>query len=50
MQFTLITSKGQVMQFFIKAVADLYCNLYGGVVVTNDILNEVQEVSDQVSA
>ena len=38
MQYTLITSKGTIMQFYVKAVADLYCSLNGGVVITQQIL------------
>jgi hypothetical protein len=25
------------MQFYVKSVAELYCNLYGGVIVSEDI-------------
>ena len=38
MKYTLITSKGRVMTFYVKAVADLYRNLEGGVVVTEEVL------------
>lgn len=38
MKYTLITSKGRVMTFYVKAVAELYRNLEGGVVVTEDVL------------
>ena len=38
MQYTLITSKGTVMQFYVKSVADLYQSLNGGVVITQQIL------------
>lgn len=38
MQFTLITKEGKVMQFFIQAVAEMYQTIYGGVVVTNEVL------------
>jgi hypothetical protein len=38
MSYTLITSKGTVMQFYVKAVADLYQSLNGGVVITQQIL------------
>jgi hypothetical protein len=43
MNYTLITSKGTVMQFYVKAVADLYQSLNGGVVITQQIL--VDEVA-----
>ena len=38
MSYTLITSKGTVMQFYVRAVADLYQSLNGGVVITQQIL------------
>ena len=38
MQFTLITSKGTIMQFYQKSVAELYQVLNGGVVITQQIL------------
>lgn len=38
MKYTLITSKGRVMTFYVKAVAELYRNLEGGVVMTEDVL------------
>ena len=45
MKYTLITSKGTVMQFYVKSVADLYCSLNGGVVITQQILvDETVEV------
>jgi hypothetical protein len=36
MQFTLITSEGTIMLFYIKEVALLYQRLKGGVVITNN--------------
>jgi len=47
MKYTLITSKGSVMRFYILAMAELYQNLYGGVVFTADVLNEVDHVENQ---
>ena len=45
MQYTLITSKGNIMQFYVRAVADLYQSLQGGVVITQQILvDETVEV------
>lgn len=38
MSYTLITSKGTVMQFYVKAVADMYQTINGGVVITQQIL------------
>ncbi len=36
MQYTLITSEGTIMLFYIKEVALLYQRLKGGVVITNN--------------
>ena len=33
MQYTLITSKGKLMQFYIKSVAETYLSLYGGTII-----------------
>jgi len=44
MKYTLITSKGKVYTFFIRAVADNFQAAYGGVVITQQIL--VDEKSD----
>ena len=38
MQYTLITKTGKVMQFYVKGVAELYQQLNGGVVITQQIL------------
>lgn len=35
MVFSLITKQGQVMQFYIRGVAELYKGLYGGVILTD---------------
>jgi hypothetical protein len=43
MEYTLITSKGTVMQFHIKAVAELYQSLNGGVVISQQILELVDK-------
>jgi hypothetical protein len=40
MKYTLITANGSIQQFYVKSVADLYCKLYGGVVFTQQILEE----------
>lgn len=40
MQYTLITKTGRIMQFYVKGVAELYLSLNGGVIVTNEVLNE----------
>lgn len=39
MKFTLITSNGKIMQFNVKAVAELYQVINGGVVFTQQILD-----------
>ena len=39
MQYTLITKNGKVMQFYLKQVADLYNQLYGSVIVTEEVFN-----------
>jgi hypothetical protein len=38
MKYTLITSKGKVYTFFVRAVAETYQAAYGGVVITQQIL------------
>ena len=40
MPYTLITRKGRIMQFYIKETAELYQSLNGGVVFTQDILQQ----------
>ena len=41
MQYTLITRTGRVMQFYVKAVAELYQAIEGGVVFTQQVLETV---------
>ena len=43
MNYTLITSQGRVMQFYIKSVAELYQAKEGGVVFTQQILETVDK-------
>jgi hypothetical protein len=38
MQYTLIASNGKVYTFFLKSVAELYQQCYGGVVITPQVL------------
>ena len=45
MQYTLITGKGKVYTFFIQAVAELYQQCYGGVVFTQQILQNQEAVA-----
>jgi hypothetical protein len=40
MTYTLITKQGQVRQFFVLAVAELYQTIYGGVVITPQVLEQ----------
>jgi hypothetical protein len=44
MQYTLITGKGKVYTFFIQAVAEQFQLAYGGVVFTQQILEQQQTV------
>ena len=39
MKYTLITTKGTIMQFFFEEVAITYLSLYGGVIVDSTILD-----------
>ena len=45
MEYTLITSKGRIMQFYIRAVAELYQRTEGGVVFTQQILESVDKTT-----
>jgi hypothetical protein len=47
MKFTLITTNGKVLTFFVKAVAETFQQAYGGNLFTNEILNtkETQNVA-----
>ena len=38
MKFTVITSTGQVLTFFIRAVAETYVQAYGGQLITAEVL------------
>jgi hypothetical protein len=40
MEYTLITKEGKVMQFYLESVANTYKGLYGGVVFSQQVLNE----------
>ena len=48
MKFTLITKNGKIMQFYVQSVAETYRNLYGGVLVSEDILvvAEIQQTEN----
>ena len=45
MQFTLITGKGKVYTFFLRAVAEQWQQAYGGVVFTQHILEQQESVA-----
>lgn len=45
MQYTLIAGNGKVYTFFLKSVAELYQQCYGGVVITPQVLT--QQTVDQ---
>jgi hypothetical protein len=38
MKYTLITARGRVYTFFLRAVAKTYQQAYGGVIVSDEIL------------
>ena len=40
MNYTLLTANGSIKQFYVQEVADLYQRLYGGVVITSQILDQ----------
>ena len=39
MKYTLLTKRGIIMQFYIESVALLYQSLYGGVIMTDAVVN-----------
>jgi len=39
MQYTLITAQGKIMCFYVRAVAEMYQAINGGVVITQQILS-----------
>lgn len=45
MKYTLISKNGKVMTFFVKAVAELYQTINGGVIITDEILETEYEVA-----
>jgi hypothetical protein len=46
MKYTLITCKGKVLTFYLKAVAETYQKAYGGQLITADILvDELAQMS-----
>ena len=47
MQYTLITKNGKIMQFYVKSVAELYQQINGGVVLTQQVLETAENVEIQ---
>ncbi len=45
MQYTLITSKGKVYTFFLRAVAEQFQQAYGGVVFSQQELEQQETVA-----
>ena len=43
MQYTLITSTGKILLFTVKSCADIYLSLYGGVVITQQVLDKTEK-------
>jgi hypothetical protein len=41
MKFTLITPTGKVYTFYIQSVAETFQNAYGGVLVTDSVLETI---------
>ena len=46
MRYTLITSKGRIMCFYVESVATMYQRLHGGVVITQQVLEELDNVAE----
>jgi len=40
MQFTLITAQGKIMQFYVRSVAEMYQAVNGGVVFSQQLLEQ----------
>lgn len=47
MKYTLITRNGKVLTFFLQVVAEQFRAAYGGVVITQQVL-ETQETAETV--
>jgi hypothetical protein len=45
MQFTLITSRGKVFTFFVFSAAEQFQQAYGGVVFSQQVLEQTQSVA-----
>lgn len=48
MKYTLVTGKGKVYTFFLKAVAEMYQQAYGGTLITDAIFDK--ETQDETLA
>jgi hypothetical protein len=48
-KYTLLTKRGIIMQFYIESVALLYQSLYGGVVFSSQVLDNIAEPCYTVS-
>lgn len=46
MKYTLITPKGSVKQFYTEAMANLYKDIYGGVVLTQQALETIDNYQE----
>jgi hypothetical protein len=44
MKYTLITSSGKVLTFFLQTVAEQFQQAYGGVVLTQQVLETLETV------
>lgn len=42
MQYTLITPKGRIYQFFLLATAEVWQKAYGGVLFDNSVVQKVE--------
>ena len=43
MKYTLICATGKIRQFHVAAMADLYKDIYGGTIVTEEVLSVAVE-------
>ena len=43
MQYTLITPKGRVYQFYLLTVAETFQQAYGGTIVDNSVVQKAKE-------
>lgn len=48
MKITLFTKTGKIMNFFVLDVALMYKTLYGGVIVTDNIMKTVEMQNEKV--